>query len=80
MRTVTSYVPQNGITSLLTYPLSKTSRPPMFTGEEFTKTSANADKQGRVIFAVLSASGARIREPLGLEVRHFNGNTITGMG
>jgi integrase len=58
-------------------PVVENQRTPMFTGEEVTRIIANADQRGRVIVALLSASGVRIGELLGLEVKHFNGNTIT---
>jgi integrase len=49
----------------------------MFTGEEITKIIAKAEKQDRVIYVLFAASGLRAGELLGLEVKHFNGNTIT---
>jgi integrase len=49
----------------------------MFTGEEITKIIAKAEKQERVIYALFAASGLRAGELFGLEVKHFNGDTIT---
>ncbi len=50
---------------------------PMFTGEEITKIIAKAEKQERVIYVLFAASGLRAGELFGLEVKHFNGVTIT---
>ncbi|MGC2285106.1 MAG: tyrosine-type recombinase/integrase [Candidatus Acidiferrum sp.] len=50
---------------------------PMFAGEEITKIIAKAEKQERVIFVLFAASGLRAGELFGLEVKHFNGDTIT---
>jgi integrase len=52
-------------------------RTPMFTGEEITKIIAKAEKQERVIYVLFAASGLRAGELFGLEVKHFNGDTIT---
>jgi integrase len=52
-------------------------RTPMFAGEEITKIIAKAEKQERVIFVLFAASGLRAGELFGLEVKHFNGDTIT---
>ncbi len=49
----------------------------MFTGEEITKIIAKAEKQERVIYVLFAASGLRAGELFGLEVKHFNGDTIT---
>jgi integrase len=58
-------------------PVVENQHTPMFTGEEITKIIAKAEKQERVIFALLPASGLRAGEVFGLEVKHFNGDTIT---
>jgi integrase len=50
---------------------------PMFTGEEITKIIAEAEKQERVIYVLFAASGLRAGELFGLEVKLFNGDTIT---
>ena len=50
---------------------------PMFTGEEITKIIAKAEKQERVIYVLFAASGLRAGELFGLEVKHFNGDTVT---
>jgi len=52
-------------------------RTPMFTGEEITKIIAKAENQERVIYVLFAASGLRAGELFGLEVKHFNGDTIT---
>jgi integrase len=52
-------------------------RTPMFTGEEITKIIAKAEKQERVIYILFAASGLRAGELFGLEVKHFDGDTIT---
>ncbi len=52
-------------------------RTPMFSGEEITKIIAKAEKQERVIYVLFPASGLRAGELFGLEVKHFNGVTIT---
>jgi integrase len=52
-------------------------RTPMFAGEEITKIIAKAKKQERVIFVLFAASGLRAGELFGLEVKHFNCDTIT---
>ncbi len=58
-------------------PIVENQRTPMFTGEEITKIIAKAEKQERVIFVLFAASGLRAGELFGLEVKHFNGHTIT---
>ncbi|MFY9527379.1 MAG: tyrosine-type recombinase/integrase [Candidatus Acidiferrales bacterium] len=50
---------------------------PTFSGENVTKIIARAEKQERVIYALFAASGLRAGELFGLEVKHFNGDTIT---
>ena len=52
-------------------------RTPMFTGEEITKIIAKAERHERVIYVLFAASGLRAGELFGLEVKHFNGDTIT---
>jgi integrase len=58
-------------------PVVENQRTPMFTGEEITKIIAKAEKQERVIYVLFAASGLRAGELFGLEVKHFNGDTIT---
>jgi integrase len=58
-------------------PVAEHQRTPMFTGEEITKIIAKAEKQERVIYVLFAASGLRPGELFGLEVKHFNGDTIT---
>jgi integrase len=58
-------------------PIVEHQRTPMFSGEEITKIIAKAEKQERVIYVLFAASGLRAGELFGLEVRHFNGGTIT---
>ena len=50
---------------------------PMFSGENVTKIVAEAEGQARVVFILFAASGLRVGELFGLEVKHFNGNTLT---
>jgi integrase len=58
-------------------PIIEDQRTPMFTGEEITRLVAKAKKRDRVIYVLFAASGLRAGELFGLEVRHFNGDTIT---
>jgi hypothetical protein len=58
-------------------PVVENQHTPMFTGEEITKIIAKAEKQERVIYVLFAASGLRAGELFGLEVKHFNGDTIT---
>jgi integrase len=58
-------------------PVVEHQRTPMFSGEEITKIIAQAKKQERVIYVLFAASGLRAGELFGLEVKHFNGDTIT---
>jgi len=58
-------------------PVVENQHTPMFTGEEITKIIAKAENQERVIYVLFAASGLRAGELFGLEVKHFNGNTIT---
>jgi integrase len=50
---------------------------PTFTGDEITKIIAKAKEQERVIYVLFAATGLRAGELLGLELKHFSGNTIT---
>jgi len=50
---------------------------PMFTGDEITRIIAKATEQERVVYVLFAATGLRAGELLGLEVKHFSGNTIT---
>jgi integrase len=52
-------------------------RTPMFTAEEITKIVAKAKEQARMVYILLAASGLRAGELFGLEVNHFDGNTLT---
>ena len=58
-------------------PIIEGQRTPMFTGEEITRIVAKTEKQERVIYILFAASGLRAGELFGLEVKHFNGDTIT---
>ena len=58
-------------------PVVENQHTPMFTGEEITKIITNAENQERVIYVLFAASGLRAGELFGLEVKHFNGDTIT---
>jgi integrase len=58
-------------------PIVENQHTPMFAGEEITKIIAKAEEQERVIYALFAASGLRAGELFGLEVKHFNGVTIT---
>jgi integrase len=58
-------------------PVVENQRTPMFSGEEIPKIIAKAEKQNRVIYALFPASGLRAGELFGLEVKHFNGSSIT---
>jgi integrase len=50
---------------------------PMFSGDNVTEIVAEAEGQVRVAFVLFAASGLRAGELFGLEVKHFNGNTLT---
>ena len=58
-------------------PVVENQRTPMFTGEEITKIIIRAEGQERVTYVVFPASGLRAGDLFGLEVKHFNGDSIT---
>jgi len=58
-------------------PESRTSTLPCSPGKRLPKLSPRPEKQERVIYVLFAASGLRAGELFGLEVKHFNGVTIT---
>lgn len=58
-------------------PLIGDQRTPMFTGENVSRIVAETQGQARIVFALLASSGLRAGEVFALEVKHFNGNTLT---
>jgi integrase len=58
-------------------PVADRQHTPMFSAEDVAKVIAGAKGQAQMIFMLLAASGLRVGELVGLEVKHFNGNTLT---
>ena len=58
-------------------PVADKQHTPMFSAEDVAKVIAGAKGQAQMIFMLLAASGLRVGELIGLEVKHFNGTTLT---
>jgi integrase len=56
---------------------SRKQRTPTLTAEEVTKIVTAAQAEMRTLFVLAAASGLRAGELLGLEIRHFDGRSIT---
>jgi integrase len=69
--------PRNWNYQFADVPIVGNQRTPMFTGENVTNIIAEAENQEQLIYALFAASGLRVGEMFGLEVKHFNGSTLT---